>query len=116
MNPRQTVPAATQEPFAHPSGESAGLGMRLLVSPVAGRLRLLPAARFHEGEEWVSPGQPVAEVEKGEQTVTVHVAREARVAGILVRDGEPVAQGQPLLWLDETPLPASRNGSPRGGR
>jgi biotin carboxyl carrier protein len=83
-------------------GESVGLGMRLVVSPAAGRLRLLPAARFHEGEEWVSAGQPIAEVENGPVVSPVVAPHEARVSGILVRDGEPVLQGQPLVWLDET--------------
>jgi hypothetical protein len=27
---------------------------------------------------------------------------EARVAGMLVRDGEPVQPGQPLVWLDDS--------------
>ena len=46
-------------------GESVGLPMRLVVSPGAGRLRLLPAARFHGGDEWVAAGQAIAEVENG---------------------------------------------------
>ena len=83
-------------------GESVGLGMRLVVSPTPGRLRLLPAIRFHEGEEWVSAGQPIAEVENGPEVSRIVATHEARVAGILVRDGEPVLQGQPLVWLDET--------------
>jgi biotin carboxyl carrier protein len=83
-------------------GESVGLGMRLVVSPAAGRLRLLPAVVFHGGHEWVSAGQPIAEVENGPVVSQVKAPHEARVAGILVRDGEPVLRGQPLAWLDET--------------
>ena len=91
-------------------GESHGLPMRMVVAPSGGRLRLLPPSRFHEGEEWVSAGQAVAVVENGSVLHEVCAPHEARVAGVLVRDGEPVAPGQPLLWLDETaPRPRSPN-------
>lgn len=100
----QDVPAPSM-------GESMGLAVRLLVSPAAGRLRLLPATRFHEGEEWISRGQTVALVEQGSTLVEVNAPSEARVAGVLVRDGEPVARGQPLIWLDEVPR---RTPPPRG--
>jgi biotin carboxyl carrier protein len=83
-------------------GESVGLPMRLVVSPGAGRLRLLPAAQFHGGDEWVAAGQAIAEVSNGPLVLTVTAPHDARVAGVMVRDGEPVAQGQPLVWLDET--------------
>jgi biotin carboxyl carrier protein len=83
-------------------GESVGLPMRLVVSPGAGRLRLLPAARFQGGDEWVDAGQAIAEVTNGPVVHTVTAPHDARVAGVMVRDGEPVAQGQPLVWLDET--------------
>jgi acetyl/propionyl-CoA carboxylase alpha subunit len=84
-------------------GESATYGFRLLVAPAAGRLRHLPPARFRHGREWVSAGQTVALVEQGSVTVEVRSPVDARVAGILVRDGEPVAAGQPLVWLDDSP-------------
>jgi biotin carboxyl carrier protein len=90
-------------------GESAGLGqggMRLVVAPAAGRLKHLPATRFHEGDEWVSLGQPIAQVEKGPTLIDVVAPVEARLAGVLVRDGEPVAKGQPLVWLEQTARPA----------
>jgi biotin carboxyl carrier protein len=83
-------------------GESVGLPMRLVVSPSSGRLRLLPAARFQEGDEWVTAGQAIAEVSNGPVVHTVAAPHDARVAGVMVRDGEPVAQGQPIVWLDET--------------
>jgi biotin carboxyl carrier protein len=85
------------------TGESVGLAVRLLVSPGAGRLRHLPPIEFHDGAEWVTAGQAVALVEQGRVTVEVRSPIDARVAGILVRDGEPVAQGQPLVWLEEAP-------------
>jgi biotin carboxyl carrier protein len=90
------------EAGASPSGESVGLPMRLVVSPIAGRLRLLPPAQFHAGHEWVTRGQALAEVSNGPAVHEVRAPHDARVAGIMVGDGEPVAQGQPLVWLDET--------------
>ena len=85
----------------HGVGESAGgFGFFLVVSPAAGRLRHLPPARFQEGDEWVSAGQAVSAVEQGSVTIEVISPFEARVAGVLVRDGEPVHPGQPLVWLE----------------
>jgi biotin carboxyl carrier protein len=92
-------------------GESVGLPMRLVISPGAGRLRLLPASEFEGGDEWVTAGQAIAEVSNGPVVHTVTAPHDARVAGVMVRDGEPVAQGQPLVWLDET---ARRPRPPKG--
>jgi biotin carboxyl carrier protein len=86
-------------------GESFGLPVRLVVSPAGGRLRLLPPGRFHDGHEWVTAGQALAIVESGQTSHEVRAPRAARIAGVLVRDGEPVAPGQPLVWLDETVRP-----------
>jgi len=86
-------------------GESLGLPMRMVVAPAGGRLRLRPPARFLDGQEWVSAGQTVAVVENGPVVHEVRAPHEARVAGVLVRDGEPVAPGQPLVWLDESARP-----------
>src|SRR5437773_12422719 len=54
--PEPEPPAEPEPEDTHPHheqtgslGESVGLEMRLVVSPAAGRLRLLPAARFHDG-------------------------------------------------------------------
>jgi biotin carboxyl carrier protein len=98
---------------AHPIGESGGLAFRLLVSPAAGRMRHLPPVRFEDGVEWVEAGQPVAVIEQGNSAVEVRSPIDGRVAGILVRDGEPVMPGQPLVWLDEAPRPSSSSGAPR---
>ena len=109
------------EAGASPSGESVGLPMRLVVSPIAGRLRLLPPAQFHAGHEWVTRGQALAEVSNGPAVHQVLAPHDARVEGIMVGDGEPVAQGQPVVWLDETSRrpredPAAREeASPREG-
>jgi biotin carboxyl carrier protein len=96
-------------------GESVGLPMRLVVSPGAGRLRMLPAASFQGGDEWVEAGQAIAEVSNGPVVLTVTAPHDARVAGVMVRDGEPVAQGQPLVWLDETARRPTGHGGEGGG-
>ena len=105
-------PLFASENQSHPVGESIGLGVRLVVSPSAGRLRHLPPARFEAGKEWVSRGQAVALVENGSVSIEVRSPIEGKVAGVLVRDGEPVAQGQPLVWLDDSPIRPVRE--PRG--
>jgi biotin carboxyl carrier protein len=98
------------------TGESVGLAVRLLVSPGAGRLRHLPPVEFHDGAEWVTAGQAVAVVEQGRISVDVLSPIDARVAGILVRDGEPVAEGQPLVWLEEAPRRTKAADRPGDGR
>ncbi len=86
-----------------PMGEGGGLGVRLVVSPGPGRVRHVPPVHFQDGQEWVAAGQVLAIVEQGPDRVEVRSPIDARVAGILVRDGEPVVPGQPLVWLDEAP-------------
>lgn len=84
-----------------PLGESAGgFGFFLVISPAAGRMRHLPPIHFREGQEWVAAGQPVAVIEQGTVSIEVKSPFDAIVAGILVRDGEPVQPGQPLVWLE----------------
>jgi 3-oxoacyl-[acyl-carrier protein] reductase len=41
----------------------------------------------------------LAVVEQGSTSFEVRATIEGRVAGVLVRDGEPVLPGQPLVWL-----------------
>lgn len=94
-------------------GESGGLAFRLLVAPAAGRMRHLPPVGFVDGMEWVEAGQAVAVIEQAGAAVDVRSPVAGRVAGILVRDGEPVLPGQPLVWLDEA---ARRPASPQGTR
>ncbi len=100
----RVVPApAVQDPAPGPIGERGSYGFRLVVAPIAGRMRHLPPERFDGGEEWVSPGQPVALIDNGKNVVPVQSPIEGRLAGVLVRDGEPVLRGQPLVWLDQAP-------------
>jgi biotin carboxyl carrier protein len=90
-------------------GESGGLAFRLLISPAAGRMRHLQPIHFVDGVEWVEAGQTVAVIEQGSAEIEVRSPIDARVSGILVRDGEPVAPGQPLVWLDEAPRRSGPN-------
>jgi biotin carboxyl carrier protein len=95
--PRSVPSEATPDPM----GESAGgFGFFLVVSPAAGRMRHLPPVRFHDGQELVTAGQPVAVIEQGSVSIEVKSPFDAIVAGVLVRDGEPVQPGQPLVWLE----------------
>jgi biotin carboxyl carrier protein len=95
--PRSVPSEATPDSMS----ESAGVfGFFLVVSPAAGRMRHLPPVQFHDGQEWVSAGQPVAVIEQGAVSIEVKSPFDAVVAGVLVRDGEPVQPGQPLVWLE----------------
>jgi acetyl-CoA carboxylase biotin carboxyl carrier protein len=77
-------------------------------------MRHLPPAEFHDGGEWITAGQAVAVIEMGNVSVEVESPVDGRVAGILVRDGEPVLRGQPLVWLDASPRAEADEG-PAGG-
>lgn len=101
-----------QEHVPESMGEGGAFGFRLLVSPIAGRLRHLPPATFRVGHEWVSAGQPVAVIEQGTHSIEVRSPIEARVGAVLVLDGEPVVQGQPLMWLEQEPEPEPAPGGP----
>lgn len=93
----EAQPAAHHDSF----GGAGGFAFRLVVAPAPGRLRHLPPSAFHEGHEWVDRGQVLALIEQGSTAVEVRSPVEGRLAGVLVRDGEPVLRGQPLVWLDE---------------
>ena len=75
-------------------------GFETVTYMIAGRMRHLPPIHFREGQEWVAAGQAVAVIEQGTVSIEVKSPFDAVVAGILVRDGEPVQPGQPLVWLE----------------
>lgn len=92
-------------------GESIGLGgVRMVVSPATGRLRHLPPVHLIEGVEWVTTGQPIAVVEQGGKSTEIKSPIEGRVTGFMVRDGEPVMTGQPVVWLEMSARPESGTG------
>ena len=86
-------------------GDTGGFGFRVIVAPATGKMRHLPPAHFHEGDEMVAAGQDVAVIEQGEREILVVSPVAGRIAGVLVRDGEPVLKGQPIVWLYEQPGP-----------
>ena len=81
-------------------GEQFGLPITLLVSPAAGKLRVLPPKVFQGGTEWVEAGQPVARVVHGADEDVILAPVRGRLGGVLGRDGEPVKAGQPVAWME----------------
>jgi hypothetical protein len=74
---------------------------KVVVSPGAGRLRLLPPQRFEDGAEWVEEGQPLARIEQGRGgEVVLRAPVGGRVAAVLGLEGEPVAAGHPVMAID----------------
>ena len=84
-------------------GERTDIPLTILVTPYAGRLRILPPERFWQGHEWVESGQAVAIVERGDAGLPDHVVRSparGRLGAVLGRDGEPVTPGQAVAWVE----------------
>jgi hypothetical protein len=82
-------------------GETTDIPIQLLITPVAGRLRVLPPERFWGGAEMVEAGQAVAIVELGDRTE--HLVRspvKGRLGAVLGRDGELVIPGQAVAWVE----------------
>jgi biotin carboxyl carrier protein len=75
--------------------------LRVVVAPSAGRVRLLPPVRFHDGHEWVDAGQPVARIEHGGTSVEIVAPASGRVTSVLALEGEPVVAGQPVMAIEE---------------
>ncbi len=111
----RTTPRPVLHEVTESMGEAGGFAFKLVVAPSPGRMRHLPPVEFVDGIEWVTAGQPVAVIEQGSSSVEVRAPIDARVAGVLVRDGEPVFAGQPLVWLDPTPK-KPRPGEPEDPR
>jgi acetyl-CoA carboxylase biotin carboxyl carrier protein len=103
MKMRANVGTAPLEQDAALEGmdDTGGFGFRVIVAPATGKMRHLPPAHFHDGDEMVASGQAVALIEQGELEIPVVSPVAGRVAGVLVRDGEPVLKGQPIVWLYE---------------
>lgn len=82
------------------SGFGVALHLFLVVTPAAGRIRLLPPRRFRAGREVVEAGQPVARLEQGEHHTVVRAPVGGTVASVLAIEGEPVRPGQPLYAIE----------------
>ena len=74
-------------------------GLRVVVAPSSGRVRLLPPEDFLDGHEVVDFGQAVALITNGGETTTVTVPVPGLMDGVLVHEGEPVHAGQPLVAI-----------------
>jgi biotin carboxyl carrier protein len=79
--------------------DAANIRERVVVSPCSGRFHPLPPESFTTEGEWVEPGQLVAEVHNGETVVEVRSAFRGWVMGMLALDGQPVKDGDALLWI-----------------
>ncbi len=74
--------------------------LRLVVTPVGGRVRFLPPLRFAKGRELVEAGQPLARLEQGHHEVVVRTPVAGAVSSVLAIEGEPVLPNQPLFAIE----------------
>ena len=72
-------------------------GLRVVVAPATGRVRLLPPKAFARGRELLGEGQAVAMIDGGSGKTTVTVPVGGLLDGMLVHEGEPVQTGQALM-------------------
>ena len=72
-------------------------GLRVVVSPATGRVKILPPRTFARGREHLDKGQAVAVIDGGGDKTTVLSPVPGTLDGMLVHEGEPVQTGQPLL-------------------
>ncbi|MDP8956728.1 MAG: hypothetical protein M3N24_07205 [Actinomycetota bacterium] len=76
------------------------LRLRLVVTPMAGRIRFLPPARFVGGREVVDAGQPLARLEQGRHQTMIRTPVRGAVSSVLAIEGEPVVPNQPLFAIE----------------
>ncbi|MGH2818806.1 MAG: biotin/lipoyl-containing protein [Actinomycetota bacterium] len=79
--------------------DAANIRERVVVSPCSGRFHPLPPESFTTEGEWVEPGQVLAEVHNADTVVEVRSAFRGWVMGMLALDGQPVKDGDALLWI-----------------
>ena len=84
----------------HDHGEKSHLPITLLVSPSAGRLRILPPQAFQRGAEWLEKDQPVMRIERGLDADLIRSPARGRLGGVLGREGEIVKAGQAVAWME----------------
>lgn len=72
-------------------------GLRVVVAPATGRVRMLPPQTFARGREHLDKGQAVVVIDGGGDKTTVLSPVPGTLDGMLVHEGEPVQTGQPLL-------------------
>ena len=72
---------------------------RVVVAPCSGRFAPFPPEVFTSEGEWVEPGQPVAEVQRGLEVVEVRSPFRGWMMGMLALPGQPVREGEALFWV-----------------
>ena len=73
---------------------------RLVISSSTGRVQLPPVSTRAVEGEYVSSGELLASVRRGDGwSVPVQTAFSGWVMGYLVMDGAPIAPGEPVAWL-----------------
>lgn len=80
-------------------GMASTMRERVVVSPTAGRFRALPDEEFTTEGEWVERGETVGEIDKGQDLVPVRCDFQGWVMGALAVHGQPVTEGEALLWI-----------------
>ncbi|HEX2266906.1 MAG TPA: hypothetical protein VHI97_01720 [Actinomycetota bacterium] len=81
-------------------GTEVPLRLRLVLTPAAGRVRLLPPRRFMKGREVVEAGQPLARLEQGHRHTVIRTPIGGAVSSVLAIEGEPVVPNQPLFAIE----------------
>ncbi len=82
------------------AGTEVPLRFRLVLTPGAGRVRLLPPRRFIRGREVVEAGQPLAHLEQGHRHTVIRTPITGAVSSVLAIEGEPVVPNQPLFAIE----------------
>jgi biotin carboxyl carrier protein len=95
-----TRPEGAVGPMANRSRQTSAFPIALLVAPVPGRVRVLPARRFRAGREWVEHGDAVARIEHEGRSDAILAPVSGAMGGVLMRDGDPVRAGQPVAWME----------------
>lgn len=74
--------------------------LRVVVSPCNGRFNpILSDGLESEGGHWVECGQAVAEVDTGEEKIPVRSDFDGWLRGSLAMRGQPIREGDALLWI-----------------
>lgn len=81
------------------AAEITSIRERLVIAPCSGRFHPLPPDIFTTEGEWAREGQHLAEIRTDEGPVPVVSFSAGWVMGLLCVPGQPVAAGDPLLWI-----------------
>lgn len=100
MSATSPIPQDLSPPQPNAPNGSVSYNERLVVAPCDGRFAAAPSQHYTAEGEYVLEGQEVAAVTStnGER-IAVLTKFSGWVMGYLVRDGEPVRESQPILWL-----------------